>query len=132
MPYVYSTCTASCDYVEYKPLPPGAKDMPHNEVVRRVHIKGGHGVPNKHLHTPRGVVTEVSDKDLEFLLNDPNFQRHMAAGHISYEKTKKVDPEKKVETMTQKDGSALLTPEDLQKEVEKDAEVKTFKSKARK
>lgn len=132
MPYVYSTCTSSCDYVEYKKPEDTPKNVGHNEVVRRVTINGGHGVPNKHFVTPIGVATQVSDEELEFLLRDPNFQRHMKAGHITVD-TNKVDPEIKVRDMAQKDGSALLTPADLEKEVSKDSEMRnTFRSKGRK
>jgi|SRR5271165_5349357 len=119
MPYVYSTATCAGTYVDYGPTEPNSKQ--HAVARRKVTIHGGHGVAHPtrgpiqgHIHTPRGVVTEVSDEDLEFLMQDKNFQRHMAAGFMRVEK-KKYETEKMAADMAEKDGSAPLTPKDFEK-----------------
>jgi hypothetical protein len=129
MPYVYSTATCSGTYVEYQKSPPISenKSSPgHNKILRKVVINGGHGVATKSLHTPLGVVTQVSNEDLDFLLKNQSFQRHVAAGFLSYDK-KKVEPEKKIQNMAQKDGSSPLTPKDFEKGENGDETIKTFK-----
>src|SRR5579859_1519785 len=114
MPYVYSTATCSTNYCEYAPT--DDKNKGHAVIRKKVLIQGGHGIASQfhnggmgHIHTPKGVATEVSEEDLEFLLQDKNFIRHMEAGFITVDK-KKVDPAKRAENMKQKDGSAPLTP----------------------
>jgi len=105
--YIYSTLTTGMTYTSYKQ---GGADLP--VVEHRVHVAGGANVADKHLLTPRGVVTEVSDEDLEHLERNQLFQRHKANGFILVD-TIKVDPEIKVAAdMEQKDDSAPLTPED--------------------
>ena len=114
--YVYSTATNSGTYVEYEKnmasdiaIP---KKWPDGKPMR-VTIKGGHGVANKHMFTPRGVVTKVDDREMEWLLTNPAFKRHMDKGFITYDK-KNIAPEKKARDMEQKDGSAPLTPGDYE------------------
>lgn len=110
MPYVYSTCTCDGTYVEYEPDP--EKNKGFSKAIRQVTIKGGHGVNTRHLHTPKGIVTQVTDDELEFLLRNASFQRHMAAGHITVDKDA-VDPAKKAAEMAEGDNSAPLTPKDF-------------------
>lgn len=130
--YVYSTCTCDGYYVVYdkrRPhdLPTVAKRPDGSKI--KILIKGGHGVSQqKTFYTPRGVVTNVNDADMEILMANKSFQRHMKAGHISYEK-KAVDTEKKVSDMAQKDGSAPVTPEDFVKSPNSDADTKVYKRK---
>ncbi len=108
MPYVYSTLTNGNEYAEYEP---GGADIP--VLKKKVEIKGGANVANKKsLITPLGVATRVSDEDLEFLKNHPEFQRHMKAGYISIGKTN-ADPEKFASNMKGPDESAPLTPADF-------------------
>lgn len=129
MHYVYSTGTCSGTYVEYQKTPPISenKSSPgYNRAIRKVTINGGHGVATKHLFTPKGVVTQVSDDDMEFLLKNTSFQRHVEAGFITYDK-KKVDPEKKIQNMAQEDGSAPLTPKYFEKGENGDDTTKVFK-----
>jgi len=120
MHYIYSTATCPIDYVKYKPASISeGKDRNggstgHNQVTKRVKINGGHGINNKYMFTPRGVVTQVSDEDFEFLMQDDAFQRHVKLGYMSFDK-KKVEPEKKAKNMAEKDGSFPLTPKDFEK-----------------
>lgn len=131
MYYVYSTATCPIDYVVYVKNTSndlGVVQKHPNGKQMRVTIKGGHGVANKNLVTPRGVVTEVSDEDMQLLLEDKIFQRHMKAGFMSYDK-KNVDPEKKAASMEDKDGSAPLTPKDFEESENSTSENKIYKKK---
>lgn len=109
MPFVYSTATAGNTYTEYKRV---TKDL--NQPVKSVAIAGGSNVATKNLITPLGVVTEISEDELEFLLAHPVFKRHMEKGFMRVQVTKK-DPEKIIaqENMEIADESAPLTPETL-------------------
>jgi hypothetical protein len=112
--YVYSTATNSGTYVEYEQNSGHDISLPKkwpNGKPMQVTIKGGHGVANKHFFTPKGVVTSVTDDEMEMLLNNPAFKRHMDRGFITYDK-KNIAPEKKAANMADKDGSAPLTPSD--------------------
>lgn len=116
--YVYSTATNSMFYVDY--VPDTTKNSGYNTIRKKVLIKGGHGVASRfgnagaigNVYTPKGIVTEVSDEDMEFLLKDQNFQRHVKAGFMTYEK-RQVSAEKMAENMAEKDGSAQITPQDF-------------------
>lgn len=128
MPYVYSTATCAGKYVKY--APDNAKTQGHAKIIKSVTINGGHGVATKALVTPRGVVTEVTEEELEFLLADPAFQRHMKAGFMTYDRTK-VDPEKRAAEMAKGDNAAPLTPEDF-KEGSTTGESRIYKGKSKK
>lgn len=112
MPYVYSTFTNPVAYVEYEEPSEASKIRGYNIIVKKVVIKGGHGLATKQLVTPRGVVTQVNESDMDFLLQNKLFQQHVKAEFIAYDK-KRIDPEKKAKNMADKDGSAPLTPEDF-------------------
>lgn len=129
MPYIYSTATCSGTYVEYEKshtIQDNKSTQGHNKIIRRVTINGGHGVANKILYTPMGVATKVTDQDFEFLIGNKSFQRHVAAGFLTYDK-KKVEPEIKVKDMCQKDGSSPLTPKDFENGENGDETTKVFK-----
>jgi len=106
--FVYSTSSNSSAYILFE----HAEDMPIEK--QRVTIYGGANVPNKQLVTPRGVVTEVSDEELDFLMKNDGFLQHMKAGFITVEK-RKVDVDKVVANMEPKDKSAPLTSKDFAK-----------------
>jgi hypothetical protein len=120
MQYVYSTATCPISYVQYAPTSENESERrsrggtSHNRVIKKVTINGGHGVANKVLFTPKGVVTQVSDDDFEFLMQNESFKTHMARGYMTVDK-KKVEPEKRAKNMADKDGSAPLTPKDFEK-----------------
>jgi hypothetical protein len=133
MYYVYSTATCGCDYVQYQDN--GSKDL---GVIKKrpngkpwvVSINGGHGVATKHMWTPKGVVTQVSDEDMEFLLSTPSFNRHMKAGFLTYDK-KNVAPEKKAAMMEDGDGSKPLTPADFIPGENGGDDTKTYRTKGK-
>lgn len=108
MPYVYSTITNDTYYCEYFPSEKGA---PRN-VKKKVLVKGGTGLATKHLVTPMGVVTNISDSDMDFLKSNAAFQRHMVAGFIKID-DKKVDPEVVAADMEIGDGSSPIVPQDF-------------------
>ncbi len=107
MPYVYSTISNDVDYAVYRNT--SSKEL--SIIDRVVTISGKANVATKKLITPKGVVTEVSEKDLEFLLNDFHFKEHMAAGFVCIEK-REHSVEKVIKNMTEKDRSAPKTPDD--------------------
>lgn len=112
--YVYSTMTTDVRYVQYSK---SANDIPVVESF--VDIAGGANVPDKHLVTPRGVVTKITSEQLALLEGNPLFKRHQENGFIIVD-TVKVDPEVKASDMEQRDDSAPLTPEDFPKSGDED------------
>lgn len=116
MYYVYSTMTCDVEFRLYKKN--SSKDLSQvekdsNGKPIRVVIKGGNGVANKVLYTPKGAVTQVSDEHMEMLKNNVSFQRREKLGFLSYDK-KEVKPEKKAKDMAEKDASAPITPKDFE------------------
>lgn len=105
--YVYSTMTTGVRYVQYSK---SVNDMPVVESF--VDIAGGANLPDKHLVTPRGVVTKVTDEQLALLEQNPLFKRHKENGFIIVDSVK-VDPEVKASDMEQRDDSSPLVPEDF-------------------
>lgn len=131
MYYVYSTATCPISYSVYvknASTDLGVIQKRPNGKPLTVVINGGHGVANKFFVTPRGAVTQVSDEDMEILLQDKNFKRHMDAGFMSYEQ-KLVETEKKADEMAEKDRSAPITPEDYIESDSIDEDVKVYKKK---
>lgn len=97
--YVYSTLSSDQDY--------GTKAG----VVR---IKGGANVSNKHLLTPRGVVTEITEEQLDALQQHAVFKAHAKNGFLTVSLSeRKVD--QMVQDMEQRDGSAQETPTTMAK-----------------
>lgn len=102
MPYVYSTASNSAKYCAYDTSQPaGAPAL----LIKEVLIQGGANIGAKGLQTPLGVATHVSDEDLEFLMNNPAFKRHVAKGHLIVSSNKK-DANKVAADMTPTDNSA--------------------------
>lgn len=132
--YVYSTATNSITYVEYEKNASSdiaiVKTWPDG-LPMKVTINGGHGVANKHFLTPRGVVTQIQDREMEYLLTNEAFIRHVDKGFMVYDK-KKVNPEKKARDMQDKDGSAPITPSDYIESENSTSTNKVYKMKERK
>lgn len=110
MPYILSTMSTGVDYALYEKTPSGL-----TIVKKTISINGGANVMDKHFITPMGVVTKVSDADLELLNANPVFKAHKAAGYIKIQKTNKVE----TSNMEKKDGSAQPTAEDFVKKGKK-------------
>ena len=78
MPSVYSTCSND---IKYGKRLKGVGDM--TIAGKQVLIHGKATIsPGKGLKTPLGVRTDVTQEDLDYLLEDESFQRHIKAGHI--------------------------------------------------
>lgn len=132
MHYVYSTATCPISYVQYA-APSDNENAKgyrggtsHNRVLKKVTIEGGHGVANKVLFTPKGVATQVSDDDFEFLMKNESFQTHMKRGYMTVDK-KKIEPEKRAKNMADRDGSAPLTPKDFEKGENHSEDLRVYK-----
>lgn len=108
MHYVF--CTLSCDqaYTKYEKGADGS-----NIVVGSIFIAGKANITNKNLITPKGMMTEVSDSDMEFLMGDYHFNEHVKNGFITVE-SKAAPVESVVRDMKAKDSSAPKTQEDLE------------------
>lgn len=110
--YVFSTLSASVRYVNHEK---GGADLPV-EIGDGVLIEGGTGVMNRNFMTPRGVMTEVSSEQMEYLGQNYLFQLHKRNGFITVEDSNK-DPEKVVsEGLIPGDEGRQLTPEDFGKD----------------
>ena len=115
MPYVFSTSTASISFVQYG-KPPSDNTPPPE--LRRVTIAGGANLPDKHLHTPAGVATRVSDDDLAFLMSNDKFQKAVRDGFMQVEQ-QKYNLDSVVNDMNPKDKSAPKVPGDFEGEIKK-------------
>lgn len=105
--YVYSTLAADTAYTEWVE---GGGEI--RTPGRTVTIKGGTGVANKNFITPMGVVTKVTEEELELLKANPVFRKHEDGGFIRYSSAN-VDPEKvATKDMETRDNSAPIVPED--------------------
>jgi hypothetical protein len=108
MPVVYSTLTAPQAYSVWVQ---GGGDLPAQKLI--CVIKGGAGIANKNLITPRGVATHVTPSELEGLNQCPMFQRHKERGYIRVD-DKELDAEKVASDMASRDNSAPLTDGDFE------------------
>lgn len=106
MPIIYSTMTAGVNYSFYEKR--GGDSVVRNHVIS---IKGGAGLATKHLVTPLGVPTVISDEDYELLKKHPLFKEQQAKGFIKLDDKKEV--EAAVADMKLRDGSAPLVPQDI-------------------
>lgn len=113
--YIFSTLTCDNAYNLYHPR---LHDKAPNRIARSVVIKGGANVSDKKFRiTSPGVMTKVTDEELELLKNNVVFKRHVERGFLIIE-NKKVEVEKASSKMTKKDRSAPKVPEDYPRYVE--------------
>lgn len=113
MPFVYSTLSADVSYNVYYPVDAQIKAGVRT-IQKSILIKGGSGVAplgKRALATQFGIVTEVTDEELEILKNDETFKTHLTHGFVSYASSK-VDPEKIIVDMELRDDSSPIMPED--------------------
>lgn len=105
--YVYSKLSNSQLYTEFVA---GGADLPG--IAHSVHIKGGAGLADRHIITPLGVRTEVTERDVESLKNNPVFQQHEKNQFVVIE-AKPFEVDKVVANMGDKvDPSSPLTDAD--------------------
>lgn len=105
--YVYSTLSSDVNYTNHIK---GGADMP--QALPAVHIKGGAGVANDRFVTPRGVATEITEQQAEYLRSNPVFNLHEANGYVQISDAH-VDADKAAADMTGRDNSAPIVPQDL-------------------
>lgn len=105
--YVYSTLSCDQNYTNHIT---GGADIP--VALPPVFIAGGAGIANDRLITPRGVATEITEEQAEYLRANPMFQLHEKNGYVQIS-AEKVDPDKAAADMSRNDGSAPLTGADV-------------------
>jgi len=131
MPHIASTLPTDVIYTMWKSNPVGV-----NGAHKKVIIHGGHGVAHRRKHggleTPNGILTKVTDDELELLEKDETFITHKKNGFIKVLKSEKPPAAEKVaKDMEQADASAPLSEKDFQEggraAAPKDLQVSTFK-----
>lgn len=105
MNYIYSTLSAPVAYTFYVK---GGGDLP--SVKQKIIIKGGANVANEHFVTPQGVVTEVTDQELQLLKDHKLFKFHIEKGYIKIDSKKEI--EAAIADMNGRDVSAPVVPQD--------------------
>lgn len=109
---VFSTLTCDNRYTDAKYAENGM--MVEGESVL---VRGGSGVMNDRIVTPRGVHTMVSEAQAELLKRNPVFQLHEKNGFVAIEAVDRPPSETDVENaaaaLEGRDGSAPLVPEDF-------------------
>lgn len=112
MPYILSSLTNDVKYCFWGKLGPNVV-----KVNKEILIKGGANVADKKtLVTPSGVSTEVSREDLDLLMRNPSFKRHLERGFLRIVETEsKYKAQDEAEKMEKKDKSAQLTKESYKK-----------------
>ena len=97
--YIHSTASQPMTY----PIYAGGTDRPNK--VKEIVIKGmANVIDPRTMATPTGVVTEVSDADLELLKKSSAFQRHVARGFMRVMDKSELDTSE----MQKRDNSAQL------------------------
>lgn len=104
--FIYSTLSSDMVYASWDKGP----DLPKRR--QGILIKGGAGIASKHLITPKGVVTEITDEELKELKENQVFNLHCTNGFIKieYEKIKITNA---IKDMEPKDKSTPLVPSDF-------------------
>lgn len=129
--YIYSTLTCDNAYAEYEPL---SHDRAPVSVVRRtILIKGGHGIANKYVQTPRGVMTEVTDEEFQTLQKNEHFNQHVNNGFITHELKAGVDAEKVADRLVDRDASAPMLNSEFEEVKDENGQTKKiYKPKGKK
>lgn len=109
---VFSTLAAPMAYTDFHTADNGVP-VAKGEVL----IKGGAGVMNENLLTPRGVPTMVTEKQVELLKRNSVFQLHERNGYVVIDEVDRPPGETEIEqmaaVMTGRDNSAPLVAEDF-------------------
>ena len=108
--YIYSTAPTDYAFAIYQKQPDGS-----NHAIHHIFVKGGGSMPSPHglgFHTPLGVVTEVSDSDLEALKKDWTFNHFVSQGFMTID-SKKVDVDKIAGDMNINVPSAPVSESDI-------------------
>lgn len=87
----------------------GGGDLP--VAKESILIRGGAGVANDRLITPRGVATAVSEEEVSQLRENKVFQMHEENGYVMVSQSY-VDPDEAAADMTGRDVSAPIVAQD--------------------
>lgn len=113
MPHIASTMSASVDYAIYEQRPSGGANPP-KEIIT---VKGGANVTQRRdggIIMPEGVITQVTEGQLNKLMQHDMFTEHMKRGFVKVFNSK-TTVEKAVSDMTKKDVSAPYSVSDYSK-----------------
>lgn len=107
MPHIVSTLSNDQNYTDWsKPDQIGKVARP--AVLRKqIIIKGKANIITKSLVTPEGVLTSVTEDELEILKKIPLFQKHIDGGHLKII-VREASADKIAKDMTDRDSSAPL------------------------
>lgn len=116
--FITSKLSSPVTYAFYQKSPSGI-----NNIVDKITINGGADVINKRsLETPSGVVTELTDEQIEKLKSHPVFSEHLKNGYVAILGNEK--EAKKADTELKEDNSKQLTPKDYAKKGKKAPKAK--------
>lgn len=97
MPFIFSTMTCSNTFAVFAPK---TDPTTLSTIMKRIHINGGHGLKNPDgMITPKGVVTKVTDEELQLLEGMLGFRQQVAAGFLVVDK--------KIQTQRKKQRTCL-------------------------
>lgn len=109
---VFSTLAAPVEYTDWKT---GENGVPLSQ--GSVLIKGGAGVANENIQTPRGVATMVTEAQAEALKKNTLFQLHAKNGYVAIDSVERPPSSDDVENaaagLNGRDTSAPLVAEDF-------------------
>lgn len=109
---VFSTLAAPVEYTDWHV---GENGVPVSK--GSVLIKGGAGVANENIQTPRGVATMVTEAQAEALKKNTLFQLHAKNGYVAIDSVERPpsadDVENAAAGLNGRDTSAPLVPEDF-------------------
>lgn len=114
--FVVSTCSTPIRFVEYHEHSLTKGQIP--QIKGGVVIRGGANLMNKHLYTPNGVATPITDDQLAFLSNNKMFMRSVADGFFTVIGDDG-DTERAAKSMKAKDGTAPKTEKDFERRDDK-------------
>ena len=109
--YILSTATHDHEFPLYRKGRPGAPAVADGSVI----IHGKAGLPNKHLLTPRGVSTPVTDEQIAQLEQSKVFCRMRDNGWFTVLNADPRDADKQAADQAEGDGSKQLTEAELAK-----------------
>lgn len=104
--FIFSTLASDVAYTNHAQ---GGGDMPIE--LPPVVVKGGAGVANDRLVTPRGVATRVTEEQVEYLRQNEIFKLHEKNGFVMVSESAG-DPDTVAADMTGRDNSAPIVPQD--------------------
>jgi len=104
--FIFSTLASDVAYTNHAQ---GGGDLPID--LPPVLVKGGAGVINDRIVTPRGVATEVTEQQVEHLRQNEIFKLHEKNGFVMVSDAY-ADPDTVAADMTGRDNSAPIVPQD--------------------